>query len=185
MELARYYNNALLSVENNSMGSAICSYIVETEKYENFYFHRKSKNNYSLGFPVSAGNRGHMLAALQSAFAKREVTVNGIRTINELRSFGYLGNGKIAGLAGAKDDLVMALAQFLFLRETFFSTESPEDYSPEFLASVEKREEEIRERHFSNPLNVQIAERKKEVMSLIEGYSVDLEQFKEWSENDI
>lgn len=97
--------------------------IAETmgEKYpENFYFHRYNKKKYLPGFPLGT-NRPNVLAVFEATLEKKEIIIRSIRTMHELRTFGWK-NGKAQALNGAHDDLVMPLAEFCYLREIFFKS---------------------------------------------------------------
>jgi hypothetical protein len=179
-DITFYYNNAKLSIERNSLGAPLCSFFYESVKYENFYIHRKSKNSFVEGFPVTGGNRGSMLANLQSALIKNEIKVNSIRTINEIRTFAFLPNGKLGASQGNHDDLIMALAQFSFLRELFFNTQVVSDYGDDFMKRVEREAELIRQNHFANDVWSTDASREREIKNLFAGYSVDPNSLREW-----
>jgi hypothetical protein len=180
--LSEYYNKAKLSIERNSLGAPLCSYFYETLKYENFYLHRRAKSTYVEGFPVTSGNRGSMLANLQSALTNKEIKINSIRTINEIRTFAFLDNGKLGASQGNHDDLVMSLAQFSFLREIFFNTQNISDYGDDFMKRVEYEAELIRSNHFGNDIFSTDPSREREIKNLMTGYSVDPESLREWRE---
>lgn len=183
-EISKYYNNAKLSVERNSMGASICNYFSSTLQYENFYSHRKSKNVYVDGFPVSSGNRGSLLSALQSALMKRELTIKSVRLINELRTFAYLPNGRLGASNGSHDDLIFASAQYVYLRDLFFNVESESLYGDSFLKNVEAEEERIRSKHFGNGVFANTPSRLQEMKALFAGYSVDPVSAREWMEEN-
>lgn len=113
--VATYYNKAKLSIENNGLGIGVVEYFSETINYENFYFHKTSKKNYSAGFPMGVTTRGASIVYMQSMLTNKEVTIKSIRLINELRNFGYTKTGKIKALGTGRDDLVLALCQFAYL----------------------------------------------------------------------
>jgi hypothetical protein len=181
-DLTKYYNNAKLSIERNSLGAPICSYFYQSVKYENFYLHRKSKTSFVEGFPVTGGNRGSMLANLQSALIKKEIKINSIRTINEIRTFAFLGNGKLGASQGNHDDLILALAQYSFLRQIFFNTQSISEYGDDFMKRVEREAEIIRRNHFSNDVWSTDSSRERELKNLFAGYSIDPDSLREWKE---
>lgn len=112
--VAKYYNMAKVSVENNSMGQGIVEYFSNVINYEKFYFHRKSKKVYTPGFPMNIQTRSTAIVNMQSILVNNELTLKSLRIINELRAFGYTNNGRIAALSG-KDDLVMCLCQYSYL----------------------------------------------------------------------
>lgn len=119
---ATYYNESKICIENNSIADPLCKWFTETLQYQKFYWHRKSKKTYVPGLPVYS-NRGNVLAALSNALTTDPPTikVNSIRTLNQLKFFGYNANtGKLEGTNGSKDDLVLSLAQFAFVRDAGF-----------------------------------------------------------------
>ena len=178
--LSEYYNKAKLSIERNSLGAPLCSYFYETLKYENFYLHRRAKSTYVEGFPVTSGNKGSMLANLQGALINKEIKINSIRTINEIRTFAFLDNGKLGASQGNHDDLVMSLAQFCFLREIFFNTQIISEYGDDFMQRVEQEAELIRKKHYSNDIFSSDPSREREMKNLIAGYSVDPISLEQW-----
>jgi hypothetical protein len=128
---------------------------------------------------VTAGNKGGMLASLQSAFTKDEIKINSVRCISELRSFGYSANGRLSGLNGEHDDLVLALAQFTFLRQSFFYNENTNEWSDEFLEGVAREEEAIRARHFSSNESIETS-KEEEMMRMMQGYVTDEVEMNIW-----
>jgi len=180
-DIAKYYNNAKLSIERNSLGAPICSYFAENIKYENFYRHRKSKSSYIDGFPVTAGNRGSLLSTLQSALIKKELKIKSIRSINELRTFAYLPNGRLGAASGSHDDLIMAIAQYVYLRQTFFNSSLYAEYSDDFLKRIELEEKRIRDSHYALGV-VSTKSKEAEIKALFDGYSVDPVSMQDWIE---
>lgn len=152
--VAELYNNARVSVERNSMGEGICQWFAygdrdETtnkwiiEPYENFYFSRDGKKRIIPGHYTDNGTRPSMLAAIQNALVKEEkdITIVGERTISELKTLGFSKTGKVMGVSNS-DDLVMALGQFLYIRERFFLTDKQMTGSLLFGDAIQKKEEE-------------------------------------------
>jgi hypothetical protein len=182
--IVNYYNQAKLCIERNSMGSPLCSYFYDTLQYENIYIHKKNKHLYLPGLPVSAGNRGNILASMQTMMIKEGLTLKSVRLINELRNFGFTPNGQLKGMNGAHDDLVMACAQYCYLKNMFFSTDKNEDYSEEFIRNVEIQENIIKKKNFQNIYeDLDIGEDKHlEMLNMIEGYSVDKKELKRYLE---
>jgi hypothetical protein len=179
-DIAFFYNNAKLSIERNSLGAPLCSFFYETLKYENFYIHRKGKNSYIEGFPVTSANRGAILATLQSALIKKEITINSIRTINEIRTFVFLPNGRLGASIGNHDDLILALAQYAFLREVFFNTATMSDYGEDFLRKVELEAEKIKLKHYMNGPLADEEDAERELQNIMAGYAVDPYSLKQW-----
>lgn len=154
--IALYYNQAKLSTESTGLGESIAQYFYDTLSYENFYVHQQTKNKFSPGFPMNNNTRPNALAIMQTMLEKGEVIINGLRTINELKMFGYSGN-KIQGLEGSNDDLVMSLAQFCYLTQNGFAASDSAVMNNllygEMIAEREKEEEEVKAMHYLNKRN--------------------------------
>lgn len=169
-ETALFYNNAKISIESNSMGIAVIDWFCETIQYDNFYYTRKSKNNYKPGFFVGV-NRGNIIASFVTFLEREELKINSIRTINQLKLFGYNKNGKLEGL-GVNDDLIMSLAQFCYLKELFFFTDKTpknKDYEKE---DAENKEKIQKHRLFNK--EIYIDKETKEFLDIMhqQGYSL-------------
>jgi hypothetical protein len=167
--VAQFYNNAKVSVESNSLGEGICQWFTETVKYENFYWTQKSRKNYAPGFYVGA-NRGNMLATMENAFVgengESTLIINDLRTINELKSFGFDPKTGKAQAMGGNDDLVMALAQFCFLRINFFSTGKAMLSDLVFSEVLESSRDQQRQKHYFNN-DVLFDDKSKELLDLL------------------
>lgn len=183
-EITMYYNEAKLCIERNSMGSPLCSYFYDTLQYEKIYLHKKNKHTYLPGLSVTAGNRGNMLASMQTMMVKDGLKMKSIRLLNELRNFGFTANGQLKGMNGAHDDLVMACAQYCYLKNIFFSTDKSDDYSEEFIRNVEIQENIIKKKNFQNIYEeLDIDDSKHlEMLNMVEGYSVDKRELKRYLE---
>jgi len=116
LTICEHYNNAKLSVERNGLGINVCQYFGDTINYENFYWHQKTKKTFVSGFPMYEPIRSHCIAFLENYLTKKEIHIQSIRTVNELRNFGMTSRGKIKAISG-NDDLVMALCQFCYLQQ--------------------------------------------------------------------
>lgn len=176
-----YYNRAKLSIESNSLGIAIVQWFVETKEYENFYFTRKSKNNYVPGFYVGA-NRGNIIASGVTTLESGGIKLNSIRTINQARLFGYTKNGKLEGLNGTNDDLMLSLFQYCFLMEIFFNTSkvSKIDENEEDRNNKSREEQVAKHRLFNQ--EVYIDKDTKEFLDIMhsQGYSLPQEYLQEY-----
>ena len=156
--LAIYYNNARISVERNSMGEGICQWFVEgcadegLEIWSNFYWETKGKRSKTLtpGHYTSPLSRGIMLASMQRLLIDDAFTLYSERLMSELKTFGFNSQGKATGIEN-NDDLVMAFAQFCYIRDRFFLTDRQIVGSMmygDLLNKKEKEEEEKRKKHY-------------------------------------
>ncbi|MBI3645045.1 MAG: terminase, partial [Acidobacteriales bacterium] len=122
-ELARLgerYNGALIAVERNNHGHAVLYALQHEFNYSRLYQHAESAGGTAkLGWPMNArtkpqaiGALGQMLRdpACGTAFASR-------RLLEQCRSFAYGDDCAMAALPGTHDDLVIAAAIALAVRE--------------------------------------------------------------------
>jgi hypothetical protein len=144
--VVKYYNNAKFAVESTGLGTTLCQDF--GERYpENFYFHKVTSKRYVPGFPLGT-NRGTVLAIFENEMSKKTLKLNSVRTINELRNFGWNTRGRAEALEGSHDDLVMSLAEFIYLREIFFTSENVLRDEIEELERLAAANDVTRSRHF-------------------------------------
>lgn len=127
--IASEYNGALIVVENASMGWATIEQILEREYPNLFYSSRGNMetvesymNKYDNdqlvpGFVNSAKTRPLLLAKLQEYMSDKSIIIQSRRTMSEARVFMWK-NGKAQAQAGYNDDLIMALAVGMYVRDT-------------------------------------------------------------------
>ena len=127
------YNNALLVIENNNIGWAAIQQVIDRE-YDNLFYMSKdlqivdtfrqinnkiNKTEKQLvpGFTLTQKTRPLIIAKLEEFFREKLVKVHSQRLIDEL--FVFIWNGsKAEAMRGYNDDLVMAYAIGLWIRET-------------------------------------------------------------------
>lgn len=189
--ITTYYNMAKLSTESTGLGENIGSYFYDTKAYENYYVHQHSKNKYSPGFPMNNNTRPNALAIMQTMIENGEVKINGMRTINELKMFGYIGN-KIKGLEGANDDLVMCLAQFCYLTQNGFAASDKAVMNNllygEMIKEVEQEEERTKALHYLNKRNdIIITDESRKYLEMMNslGFSISAEELERITEKQI
>ena len=127
------YNNALLVIENNNIGWAAIQQVID-RNYENLFYmskdlqivdtqkHINNKINREErqlvpGFTVTQKTRPLIVSKLEEFFREKSVIVHSNRLIDELFVFIYNGN-RAEAMRGYNDDLVMAYAMGLWIRET-------------------------------------------------------------------
>lgn len=124
VEIAKYYNNAHLLIENNSIGFTVAESILNDSEYENVIF-TKSVNGIeriSNGYGKSASNCLRMTTKtkavgcsnLKVLIESGNLLINDFNIFQELVSFVAIG-GSFAASDGAHDDLVMCLVMFSWL----------------------------------------------------------------------
>lgn len=131
---ATEYNNALLVVENSNVGWAVLQSIIELG-YKNLFYSSKSDtsmenvenyiskmdnlDNMVPGWTTSLKSRPLIISKLDSYLKEKSFTFYSKRLLEELKVFVWK-NGKAQAQTGYNDDLVMALAIGLYLRDTAF-----------------------------------------------------------------
>jgi len=127
--IASEYNNALLVIENASMGWATIEQVLERE-YPNLYYSSRSdqdtvesymnkyeKGNLVPGFTMSMKTRPLVVAKMMEYIRDKSVTIQSKRLLEEMRVFVWK-NGKAQAQSGYNDDLIMAFATALYVRDT-------------------------------------------------------------------
>ena len=112
--LGRYYNNALLAVESNSMGIATLQKL-DDMGYVNLYKQTKIANvsreeGERLGFRTTTATRSTIIGNLKNAIENDDVYVPSIEVIQELKDYIVNDHGKAEAAPGCHDDYVMSLA---------------------------------------------------------------------------
>ena len=112
--LGRYYNNALLAVESNSMGIATLQQL-ERMKYVNLYKQTKIANisneeGERLGFRTTLQSKSTIIGNLKSSIEDEDIWIPSIHIIQELKDYIQTESGRTEAAPGCTDDLVMALA---------------------------------------------------------------------------
>lgn len=112
--LGRYYNNALLAVESNSMGIATLNRLVQM-KYVNMYYQTKIANiskeeSTRMGWRTSSASKPAIIGFLKSAIENEELWIPSPIMLNELMTYVSTDEGKTEAIPGGYDDTVIALA---------------------------------------------------------------------------
>jgi len=122
--LGRYYNNALLAVESNSMGIATLQKLDDLQ-YVNLYKQTKIANisneeGIRLGFRTTTATKSTIIGNLKNAIENEDVYVPSIEVIQELKDYTATETGKTEASPGCHDDTVMALAISLEVLRTHY-----------------------------------------------------------------
>ena len=124
----REFGNALLVVENNSLGISILEKLQDHE-YPNLYYSIKSTheyvdqvqaeglNNSIAGFTTSTKTRPLIVAKMEEFLRNKLINLYSSRIVNELKTFIW-HNNKPQAMRSYHDDLVMALAIMCWVRDT-------------------------------------------------------------------
>lgn len=110
-----YYNNSLLAVERNDKGGyAALELLVNTLYYPNLYYHvdpfkYKTTSEIKYGHVTNEVNRAIMIRDCMDLIESNKIIIQSPEILDQMHTFVQLPNGKIGGMPGKKDDLVMSL----------------------------------------------------------------------------
>ena len=112
--LGRYFNNAFLCVESNSMGIATLQKL-ESMNYVNMYKQTKIANvsneeGVRLGFRTTVSTKPVIIGNLKRLIADEAINIPSNIMIQELKDYISTTTGKTEASPGTHDDTVMALA---------------------------------------------------------------------------
>ncbi|MAH44230.1 hypothetical protein CMI37_00265 [Candidatus Pacearchaeota archaeon] len=143
IELSTKYNDALLVIENNNVGWATIQTIIDRE-YKNLFYqskdlqyvdveHQLQSNRYTAqdrnmvpGFSTTIKTRPLIVAKMEEYIREKLVKINSARLIEELFVFIY-NNNKAEAMSGYNDDLVIAYAIALWVRDTALRLKKEKD----------------------------------------------------------
>ena len=112
--LGRYYNNAFLAVESNSMGIATLQKL-DSMGYVNLYRQTKVANvsneeGERLGFRTTSATKPAIIGNLKNLIENEEVLIPSPQIIQELKDYIATDTGKTEAAPGCYDDSVIALS---------------------------------------------------------------------------
>jgi len=112
--LGRYFNNALLAVESNSMGIATLNRLVQME-YMNMYYQTKIANiskeeSTRMGWRTTSASKPAIIGFLKSAIDSDEIWMPSPIIINEMMTYVSTDEGRTESVSGGNDDTVIATA---------------------------------------------------------------------------
>jgi hypothetical protein len=131
--LATEYNNALLVIENSNVGWACIQQVID-RGYQNLFYmsndlkyidtERQISNKYYrdekqmvAGFSTTSKTRPLIISALDTYMTDKDILIRSSRLIDEAFTFIWSG-GRAEAMKGYNDDLIMALAIGLWVRNT-------------------------------------------------------------------
>jgi hypothetical protein len=127
--IASEYNEALLVIENANIGWATIEQVMERE-YRNLYYSATSqmetvesymtkyeRDKLVPGFTMSARTRPLVIAKMIEYIREHSVTIQSKRLMSEMRVFVWK-NGKAQAQVRYNDDLLIACATALYVRDT-------------------------------------------------------------------
>jgi len=112
--LGRYFNNALLAVESNSLGIATLNRLKQMN-YVNLYYQTKAaslleEEGGKPGFRTTVSTKPMIIGNLKRAVEEEDLGIFSDIIVQELRTYVSADNGSTNAMAGNFDDTVMALA---------------------------------------------------------------------------
>ena len=112
--LGRYYNNALLTVESNSMGVATLSRLTQMN-YINLYKQTKisaisKEEGTTPGFRTTQVTKPHIIGNLKNAVENDDIWIASKVIIQELKDYVSTESGRTEAAPGCHDDTIMAMA---------------------------------------------------------------------------
>ena len=141
LSAATEYNNALLVIENASIGWDVIQSVLESG-YNNVHYSYRSEigmdfqkyidkyqsSNSALvpGFSTTSRTRPLVIEKLRDFVENKMVNIRSLRLLEELRVF-IFKNGNAQAMQGYNDDLVMSFAIAMYLRETSLRYKSTAD----------------------------------------------------------
>lgn len=126
--VGREYGTALIAVENNSIGYATCSKLLELEYPRLYYEHATGREAFDYrplradetpGITTTSKNRDKMLAKLEELIRNGALHVFSERLYKEFLTFVWKGD-RAESASDANDDLVMSLAIAAWVTELVF-----------------------------------------------------------------
>jgi hypothetical protein len=140
------YNDALLVIENNSLGIGVLTRLQDLE-YKNLYFSIKSTHEYVdqvsadalggvAGFTMSMKTRPLVIAKFEEFIRNKLITINSVRLANEVKTFVW-HNGRPQAMRSYNDDLVIAACITCWVRDTALTANKREsDYKKALLGGI-------------------------------------------------
>lgn len=112
--LGRYYNNALLAVESNSLGIATLNRLKQM-KYVNLYHQTKvaqlsNEEGSRLGWRTTQATKPMIIGHLKNAIENDDINLASPRIIHECMDYVADDNGRTNAISGSHDDTVIATA---------------------------------------------------------------------------
>ena len=153
-DVSREYNNALLVVENNSVGYAVLDKLKEMQ-YPNLYHSVKSTHEYVEeyraeqmsnaipGFSMTSKTRPLIIAKLEEFIRNNLIKIYSQRLLSEMKTFVWK-NGRAEAMRSYNDDLIMSCAVACWVRDTALSAlDRDSQYAKAFIGSITKGTSEL------------------------------------------
>ncbi len=146
-DVGQEYGNALLVVENNSVGFAVLDKLKEM-RYPNLYHSVKSTHefveeyqadqmsNAVAGFSTTSKTRPLIIAKLEEFIRNNLIKIYSSRLLAEMRTFVW-NNGRAEAMRSYNDDLIMSCAVACWVRDTALAVNQRDaEYAKAFIGSI-------------------------------------------------
>ena len=153
-DISQEYANALLVVENNSVGFAVLDKLKEM-RYPNLYHSIKSTHefveeyqadqmsNAVPGFSMTSKTRPLIVAKLEEFIRNNLIKIYSSRLLNEMKTFVW-NNGRAEAMRSYNDDLIVACAVGCWVRDTALTANQRDsEYAKAFIGSITKSSNEL------------------------------------------
>jgi hypothetical protein len=118
-QVAIYYNNSLVVVENMAAGSAVLNTLQFALYYDNLYYENKKSSALKPGIKIGSQNRNEYLESLQNKLYNQTLKINSIRFVTEVQTFEFnRTTQKAEAQKGKHDDAIMAMCFALYVRDS-------------------------------------------------------------------
>jgi hypothetical protein len=121
-KLAQLYNDALVLVENNSIGDGVINTLIHEVGYENVYIGEDG----NIGVRTSSKTKQIGMLHLKELLEKQALKIYSYETLVEMSNFVKTGYG-YAAAQGQHDDIIMTLVLFGYLYSTDYFKELTSD----------------------------------------------------------
>lgn len=153
-DVGQEYGNALLVVENNSVGFAVLDKLKEMQ-YPNLYHSIKSTHefveeyqadqmtNAVPGFSMTSKTRPLIVAKLEEFIRNNLIKIYSPRLLNEMKTFIW-NSGRAEAMRSYNDDLIIACAVGCWVRDTALAINQKDaEYAKAFIGSITKSTNEL------------------------------------------
>lgn len=112
--LGRYYNNALMAVESNSIGNTTLDRLMQMN-YLNLYYetkvaNMKNESTSKIGFRTTSASKPRVIGHLKRLIEDYDIQLSSAIIVEELKTYVSNENGKTEALSGCHDDTIMSVA---------------------------------------------------------------------------
>ena len=153
-DVGQEYGNALLVVENNSVGYTVLDKLKEM-RYPNLYHSVKSTHefveeyqadqmsNAIPGFSMTSKTRPLIVAKMEEFIRNNLIKIYSSRLLSEMKTFVW-NNGRAEAMRSYNDDLIIACAIGCWVRDTALTANQRDaEYSKAFIGAITKSSSEL------------------------------------------